>query len=290
MSTLRFKSIACLAVLFLLFLVPDLEASSRDPKLLKVALLPDENASKLIQDNQSLKAYLEKELGKTIELHVLTSYAAMVEATRNGHIDLAFFGPLSYCIAKEKCQIEAFAAKTKNGSATYKSVIIAGIDSGINSLSDIRGKRMAYGDQASTSSHLIPKSVLAASGVNPADYQEHFLGKHDAVALNVMRGNVDAGGLSQPILEALLQKGTIDSSKIKIIALSDPIPEYPWVMQSDLAPKLKDMIRAAFMKISDPGILKPLKADGFAPIQDSDYDVIRKSATILGLDLGSLEK
>jgi phosphonate transport system substrate-binding protein len=265
-------------------------AGARDPKTLQVALLPDENAAKVIQDNDGLRAYLEKGLGKKVAFHVLTSYAAMIEATRNGRIDLAFFGPLSYCMAKDKCSIEPFAAKLKDGSVTYKSVVIAGADSGIQGIEEIKGKRMAYGDQASTSSHLIPKGVLAARGVRPGDYQESFLGKHDAVALNVMRRNVDAGGLSQTIFNSLLEKGTIDKSRIRVIAESDPIPEYPWVMQSDLLPELKQKIRLSFLNLRDPEILKPLKADGFAPIQDSDYDVIRKAAKILGLDLGSLEK
>lgn len=285
-----------LTLIFILLLCSGLAATFagaaavRDPNLLQVALLPDENAAKVIQDNDGLKAYLEKQLDRKVAFHVLTSYAAMIEATRNGRIDLAFFGPLSYCMAKDKCSIEAFAAKLKEGSTTYKSVIIANVNSGIQKIEDIRGKRMAYGDQASTSSHLIPKGVLAGRGVKPGDYQESFLGKHDAVALNVMRGNVDAGGLSQPILQTLFEKGTIDRSKVKIIAESDPIPEYPWVMQSDLSPELKQKIRLAYMNLKDPAILKPLKADGFAPIQDSDYDVIRKAAKILGLDLGSLEK
>jgi phosphonate transport system substrate-binding protein len=264
--------------------------ASRDPQVLRVALLPDENASKVIQDNDGLKVYLEKRLAKKIELYVLTSYAAMIEATRNGRIDLAFFGPLSYCMAKDKAAIEPIAAKIKDGSTTYKSVIIAGMNSGVEKPEDIRGKRMAYGDQASTSSHLIPKGVLAQSGVKPGDYQESFLGKHDAVALNVMRGNVDAGGLSQVIFIGLVEKGTIDKTKVKVIAESAPIPEYPWVMQTDLSPALREEIRKAFLELKDPAILKALKADGFASIRDSDYDVIRNAAKILGLDLGSLEK
>ncbi len=269
---------------------PEPEApKSRDPEMLRVALLPDENASKLIQDNQGLKTYLEKALGKKVELHVLTSYAAMVEATRNKHLDLCYFGPLSYCIAKDRCDIECFAAKVKNGVTTYQSVVITNPASGIEKVEDIRGKRMAYGDQASTSSHLIPKGVLAARGVKPGDYQESFLGKHDAVALNVMRGNVDAGGLSKPIFEGLLERGTIDRTKVKVLAESDPIPDYPWAMQSDLEPALKAKIREAFYGLKDEAILKPLKADGFAPMEDRNYDIIRNAAKILNLDLGKLE-
>jgi phosphonate transport system substrate-binding protein len=61
-------------------------------------------------------------------------------------------------------------------------------------------------------------------------------------------------------------------------------------MQTDLATTLREEIRKAFLELKDPAILKPLKADGFASITDSDYDVIRNAAKILGLDLGSLEK
>ncbi len=265
-------------------------AAAYDPKVLRVALLPDENAAKVIQDNEGLRAYLETRLSRKIEFYVLTSYAAMIEATRNGRIDLAFFGPLSYCMVRDKAAVEPFAAKVKDGATTYKSVVIAHAASGIQKIGDIRGRRMAYGDQASTSSHLIPKGLLAQHGLKPGDYQESFLGKHDAVALNVMRGNVEAGGLSQVIFQGLIEKGTIDGSRVKVVAESDPIPEYPWVMRSDLADALKQKIRTAFYKIRDPAILKPLKADGFAPIEDADYDVIRNAAKILGLDLGSLER
>src|SRR5437868_15312485 len=50
-------------------------AADADPALLKVALLPDENASELIKRNQPLKDYLEKELGKKVDLVVTTDYS-----------------------------------------------------------------------------------------------------------------------------------------------------------------------------------------------------------------------
>ena len=41
-------------------------ATEADPETLKVALLPDENASTVIKNNQALKKYLEEKLGVTI--------------------------------------------------------------------------------------------------------------------------------------------------------------------------------------------------------------------------------
>src|SRR5262245_22374092 len=180
-------------------------AADADPALLKVALLPDENASELIKRNQPLKDYLEKELGKKIELIVTTDYSSMIEAMRFGRINLAYFGPLSYVLARSKSDIEPFAAMVTDGKPTYRSVVIANAKAGVIALSDIKGKKMVYGDRASTSSHLIPKTMLVEAGLlHDRDYQQHFVGAHDAVAVNVANGNADAGGLSEVIWKSLV--------------------------------------------------------------------------------------
>jgi phosphonate transport system substrate-binding protein len=264
----------------------------RDPAELNVALLPDEVAAKVIQDNQGLKEYLMKELDRPIRLHVLTSYAAMIEAVRAGNIDLAYFGPLSYCLARSKCDIDCFAAKTKDGKTTYRSILIANRDAGINDFAGIKGKKMGFGDVASTSSHLMPKYTLfkKAGLREKRDYTENFLGKHDVVAINVQAGNIDAGALNEFIYAGMVERGKIDPGKIVVLGYSEAWPDYPWVYQNDLAPALRDKIRSAFLKLKDPAVLGPLNADGFAPMTDRDYDVIRNSARELGINLGELEK
>lgn len=263
-----------------------LAVSDPDPKVLKVALLPDESASTIIKNNEGLKNYLEAQLGKKIELVVTTDYSSMIEAMRHGRLDLAYFGPLSYVLARSKSNIEAFAALMKKGKTTYQGVIVANAASGVRSLTDINGKDMAFGDPASTSSHLIPKSMLLDKGLAAKkNYNEHFVGSHDAVAIAVQNGNAQAGGLSKPIFESLVERGIIDPAKVKVIAESKSFPEYPWAMRSDLSPQLKDNIRQAFLNLKDKAVLKPFKADGFGAVTDNDYDVVRNLAKVLNLDL-----
>ncbi len=264
-------------------------ATNADPETLKVALLPDENASTVIKNNQPLKKYLEEKLGKKIELVVTTDYSSMIEAMRHGRIDIAYFGPLSYVLAKSKSEIEPFAAVERKGSTTYQGVIVANAAAGINSPKDIKGKNMAYGDPASTSSHLIPKSLLAEQGLEAKkDYEEHFVGAHDAVALTVQTGKADAGGLSKTIFQSLVERGIIKPEKVKVIAESKPFPEYPWVLRASIKPELKKQIADVFLGIKDKEILKTFKADGFAPITDKDYDVVRDLAHVLNVDLSKI--
>ena len=100
------------------------------------------------------------------------------------------------------------------------------------------------------------------------------------MAINVQRGNAAVGGLSRPIFERLLENGNIDAAEITVLGYSDAIPQYPWVMRTDLPVDLQSSIKQAFYQLK-PGtaegdaVLKPFKADGFASINDSDYDIIR---------------
>ncbi|AUZ85241.1 phosphate/phosphite/phosphonate ABC transporter substrate-binding protein [Methylophaga nitratireducenticrescens] len=265
-------------------------AADADPDTLKIALLPDENASELIKRNQPLKDYMEEKLDKKIELIVTTDYSSMIEAMRFGRIDLAYFGPLSYVMAKSKSEIEPFAAMIIDGVPTYRSIIIANVDSGIESYADIKGKKMAYGDRASTSSHLIPKTVLLEQGGIKAetDYEQHFVGTHDAVAMNVANGNADAGGLSEVIFSYVTERGLIDKNKVKVIGHSKDYPQYPWAMRSNLNADLKVKIKDAFVSLKDPEVLEAFKAEGFAPITDADYDVVRELGKLLNLDFAAM--
>lgn len=266
-------------------------AQAKDPAKLRVALLPDENAATLIQQAQPLKAYLEKALAKDIELVVTTDYSSMIEAMRFGRIEIAYFGPFSYVLAKSKApNIEPFAVGIEKGSPTYSSILIATADGPVKSVEDIRGRPFGFGDQASTSSHLAPRAHLLKKYKleGNKDYKVVHLGTHDAVARAVQSGQIPAGALSEQIYRALIARKVIDETKLRKLDLSEPIPNYPITMQGDLAPALKEKIRKAFLEVKDKDVLKSFRVEGFAATDDKAYDILRETAKILQLDLGKM--
>ena len=268
------------------------DPTARKPAALStlvVALLPDENAAAVVQDNQGLKTHLEETLGLPVELVVSTDYSTMVEAARRNKTHLNYFGPLSYVIARSKTPLEPFAVRRKNGSTTYRAVLIGNREQGIDSFAAVEGETVALGDPASTSSRLFPQLRLAEAGLHPdVHYRSVFLGGHDAVAKAVERGFAAAGGLSEPIYDKLVAQGTVDPDKLVVLGYSRPIPQYPWTMSSGLPEELRHAVRQSFYTLKDPAVLKPFQADGFAPIRDSDYDGVRQAARVLGLSLQAL--
>lgn len=286
----RFQFIAAATLAALLPL--GAHAEGKNPSKLRVALLPDENAATIIQNAQPLKRYLEQTLKKEIEITVTTDYSSMIEAMRFGRIEVAYFGPFSYVLAKSKApNIEPFAVGVERGSPTYQSVLIATAGGPVKTLADVRGKPFGFGDQASTSSHLAPRAHLLKNHQlnGETDYRPVHLGTHDAVARAVQAGQVPAGALSKPILDNLIAKGMVDASKIVQLELSAPIPNYPLVMQGNLSPELKTAIRAAFLDLKDAEILKSFRVQGFAPTDDRAYDVLRETAQVLKLNLGRMQ-
>jgi phosphonate transport system substrate-binding protein len=266
-------------------------AQGRDPAKLRVALLPDENAATLIQNAQPLKAYLEATLKKEIELIVTTDYSSMIEAMRFGRIEVAYFGPFSYVLAKSRApEIEPFAVGVERGSPTYNSILIATVGGPVKTIADIRGKPFGFGDQASTSSHLAPRAHLQKKGLEgDKDYKPVHLGTHDAVARAVQAGQVPAGALSEPIFRSLVERKIIDASRVVQIDLTAPIPNYPITMQGNLAPHLKQAIRSAFLNVKDKEVLKSFRVEAFAATDDKAYDVLRDTATVLRLDLAKMK-
>ena len=85
-----------------------------------------------------------------------------------------------------------------------------------------------------------------------------------------------------------MERGIINLDKVKVIAESKPFPEYPWVLRSSLNPQLKEKIINTFLGIKDKAILKIFKADGFARINDKDYDVVRTVADLPNVDLSKI--
>lgn len=211
----------------------------------------------------------------------------MIEAMSRGRLDIAYFGPLSYVLAREKSDIEPFAAlqEQEGQPPTYQAVLIGNRDMGITQVDRIKGQTVAWGDPASTSSHLIPKAMLKEHGMSAGtEYQEAHVGAHDAVAIAVQNGNAGAGGLSKPIFERLLADGIIDKAKVGVIEESKPYPNYPWTIRSEFPEQFKQKVRDAFLKLEDRSVLQPFKAAGFGEVTDEDYDTVRELGKLLNLD------
>lgn len=246
--------------------------------VIKCGLLPGESRPVVELLNEPLRAYLERSLGRRVELVVGSNYVATGEALRRGQLDIAYLGPVTYILQSRNADLEPFARPSHGGSAgpTFRAAIIVPADSPVDSLAGLRGGEIAMGDIASTSGSWVPRHMLLDAGLSPdQDYTRCNLGAHDAVAAAVAARQVVAGGLSLPIFQRLLAEGRIAREEVRLLAESPPIPEYMWTFREGLPAELRDDLRRAFIGLSEPAALSAYRAEAFIPAVDADVDRVR---------------
>jgi len=251
-------------------------AADRPGKLV-IGLLPTESAPTVIRLNEPLRAYLEKRLELPVELIVGANYAATSEALRFGRLDVAYLGPVTYILQSRRAKLLPFARPSHAVvGPTFQAAVIVPASSPAQTLADLRGKEIAFGDPASTSGTWVPRYQLLEAGlVAGRDYTLRILGAHDAVALAVANGRADAGGLSLPIYQRLIREGKIDGAKVRVLAESPAIPEYMFTFREGLDPAFREDVRKAFVSITDPAVLQVFRAEAFIAATDSDVDRVR---------------
>jgi len=257
--------------------VATLARAAERPARLVIGLLPTESAPTVIRLNEPLRAYLQNRLGLPVELVVGADYAATSEALRFGRLDIAYLGPVTYILQSRRAKLEPFARPSHPVvGPTFQAAVIVPATSPAKTLADLRGKEIAFGDPASTSGTWVPRYQLLEAGlVAKRDYTLRVLGAHDAVALAVANGRVDAGGLSLPIYQRLLREGKIDAGATRVLAESPAIPEYMWTFREGLDPAFREEIRKAFVGVTDPAVLQVFNAEAFIGSTDSDVDRVR---------------
>ena len=112
----------------------------------------------------------------------------------------------------------------------------------------------------------------------PSHNQYRYLGKHDAVALAVVQGLYEVGGLKTAIGKKYAHLG------LSIQDETAPLPSFALVAnRATLKPELLNQIRHALIAIDPEGKNREMLADwgdniryGAVPADDAHYDVIRE--------------
>ncbi|OFZ16900.1 MAG: phosphonates-binding protein [Bdellovibrionales bacterium RBG_16_40_8] len=266
--------------------------SSKNP--IKFFLVPSVDTKLLEEAGQKIKTYLEDHTPYKYKIAVPTSYIAVVEAFGTNRADVASLNTFGYILANERYGVEARITFIRFGSESYQSQIIARSDSSIKNIKDLNDKKFAYVDPASTSGYLMPAKLFSDNKVLLK--QTVFAQKHDNVVTMVYQGRVDAGatyyspsenGEIQDARRMVKTQFPDVEKKIKIIALTDPIPNDPIVFRKDLSEEIKDKVISALIEMQKTEEGKKIFYDiysitGMNRSTDKHYDSVRDMLLKLG--------
>ncbi|MCF8074870.1 MAG: phosphonate ABC transporter substrate-binding protein [Desulfotignum sp.] len=224
----------------------------------RIGILGGENASDRLRSNECVRSQIEALLGVPTKIYAPADYNGVIEGLLGGNLDMAWLGASGYAkvYMTNPDAVEPVLVKiNKDGSFGYYSVGFARVDSGIESLDDMKGKVFGFGDPNSTSGYLIPSIEIPQSGysMKPGDYFKDvvFTGGHEQTIVAVFNGDINAGvtwadglgewvdGYNSGALRKAADAGLVDMTQIQEIWRSKLIPEGPIVLRKDLPEKVK---------------------------------------------------
>jgi phosphonate transport system substrate-binding protein len=248
------------------------------PKKIVFAVIPVASSREMTENYKPLVKFMEKQLGIKVDFKVANDYAAVITGMRFKHVDVAYYGPKSYCEASKRANAEAIAVEVdQSGVPGYYGYIITKKGSGLKTIADIKGHTWAFTDPNSTSGTLVPTVFFAKNGIDPIKYFSKVIysGSHEASILAVKNGKVDAASTNNLDFKRGLGKHW-QMSDFNIIHKSDLIPGSPIAVRKDLPSSLKMALKGVFVSYNDPEGLEKLKLKGYAPANDKMYDGIRE--------------
>ena len=269
--------------------------------VLKIGAIPDQNPEKLNRLYGSLSAELNAALEVPVKYIPVSNYAAAVSAFRTGSLDVVWFGGLTGVQARLQTPGAKVLAQ-RDIDAKFTSVFIANGASGLrpitssDQLVQLKGRRLAFGSESSTSGRLMPQYFLAENGVSITDLAgggPGFSGSHDATIAVVQSGAYDVGALNEQVWRSNVAEGRVDPTKVTVIWRTPTYADYHWLARPDLDRRFgsgfTERVQNAFLSLSaetEAGseILELFGAERFIPARDEDYKKIES----VGRDLGKI--
>ena len=215
-----------------------------------------------------------KDLGITKGSVVLAkNKEEMIKLLKEGKVDWVTKGAFQAILYSREAGAEIILRRWRKGVPTYYTVIFTRKDSGINSLNDLKGKKIAFEDPGSTSAYFVPVAVLRRAGLelvelssprekSPADKVGYaFAGGELNISTWVYKGLTDAGAYHNQNWEDPKDNPDAMKKDLEIVYRSKPLPRMIEVVRGDLDPRIKRRIKEVLLKAhEDPAAQEALKS------------------------------
>ncbi|WP_129666984.1 phosphate/phosphite/phosphonate ABC transporter substrate-binding protein [Phytoactinopolyspora endophytica] len=202
------------------------ELSAENPAAegeLTFAVPPGADDPELLAQLDTMSGAVAEATGREIQQESPASYLGVVEAVRNGHVDVAMLSPFAAALGLEAGSVDPLLVWGAEDQPA--SVCLSGIDSGIDNVEDVAGAQVAFVDPGSTTGHFMPRALFAEAGFEAdEDYEMTFAGGHDSAILGLANGSVDVACTAAMIYPTFVEQEIIDESTMQKFAESGPIP------------------------------------------------------------------
>lgn len=301
---MRKRSIAC--VFFVLCLPFFAACSPKEPpppakkppvEKLLIGLIPEQNLFRQMERYEPLGEYLSRKTGTKITFKVLPRYGNIIDSFNSSGMDGAFFGSFTYTLAHTKVGVEVLARPVAlDNTSTYYGMIFVRKDSRIRTIRDMKGKRFAFVDRATTAGYLLPRDYFYHHGIS--DYMHYlkevyFTGTHEDAIQDVLNKKAHIGAAKNTVFQRLADEDPRILNELVVLARSPDVPENALALRKDIDVSVRNRLKESLLTMHlDPEgklVLERFGALKFIETTNKDYDIVREYAEHVHLDLATYE-
>ena len=295
------QSIIILALVLFLPLVnscseqPETPTEPQAPPQTKfyLGLIPEQDIFSQKERYAPLARYISTKIGVDVEIKILSRYGNIIDNFISGQLDGAFFGSFTGALAIKKLGVEPLARpQWLDGTSTYYGMVFTRKDSGIKDAANMKGKRFAFVDMATTAGWLLPLHFFHDIGINDFRVwfaETYFTGTHEDAIYDVLDGKADIGAAKNTVFYRLAGNDPRLLNDLEILTTSPKVPANALAVRknidSSLKTKLKDTLLQMDQDEEGRQILLKFGAKKFIETTVRDYDPVFIYADDVRLDL-----
>jgi phosphate/phosphite/phosphonate ABC transporter binding protein len=254
-----------------------------------IALAPTMARETLEEGWDPIREHIETQLGRPVVVRVADSYPHTSELLLSGEVDFAILPPTLYIDAKlAEPDLNLMMVAKHDGAKGYDGVLLVRKDSGIETLEDLRGKRICYTNQKSTTGYLLPRIFLIKNGLDPDDlFSQELMQKDHARVIQGLSDNLcDVAGTTGDFHHEAAELGG-SKSGLRLFRTTGHLPNDAICSAPGLDPELVSSVEQILLTLDpqeDLGVSRVgrvEKISGFALTTDQAYDELRLNLEVL---------
>ncbi len=256
-----------------------------------IGLIPEENIFTQMDRHKPLAAYLTKKIGTKVRFTILSRYGDVLDRFMSRKMDGAFFGVFTSVLAMEQLNAEPIVHPVNlDGTSAVQSYIFVRKDSNIQSVQDMKGKRIAFVDKATVTGYLYAFAFLRERGVQ--DLKTYFSdisfsGSHGSTIYAVLDGRADIGTAKSKIFLQLIKKEHSIKEELTILAKSREFPDTTLFLRKDFPPAKRQQVQDILLGMDKDAegreVLKKLESMMFVEAKKSDFQPFFEIAQKAGI-------
>ena len=257
------------------------------PDEILLGIEPEHNIFDQVARYRYLADYLTEQLGVKVNLTVMSRYGEVIKRFKVKNLDGAFLSSYTATMGIKELGLEPVVYPVNlRGESTSRGVLFVRSDSGIESVEDMRGKRIVFVDPATTEGYLFPLAYLHQHGVTDINLffneQFYFSGSHASAVFSVLDGRSDIGAAKNTVLQRLIRNDPSIASELRIIAESIEVPEVTLCLGNKIDKSLRERMKTVLLQMekSKEGkmVLSQFEAVRFIEADRQDFVAVDKLA------------